>query len=294
LLQSIAKCMTNISTTDISNLNVTSPALYADRDSTNTFIFSVSTFDSLHPASAVRAVEQQPGSGMSVQSKSALLRTRLDPPLSSQEVSVTADPHTATAAAGNGVPSSSISVSYVVTSQQIGATYSQLSSQLQSSVSSGLFDTYLTQYATLLGAPGFVNCTSTNVSTADLLPYTADDDDGNTDDDDNSTSNKSMVQDIKSKAFLILSILFLACFIIGTAPYTYRLCIGAEKWSQKSPSLSSAANDVSGSARSSLSTFQSRMSENKSSFVSNPLAARSKTSTMPGGLPASDTTDYNM
>lgn len=71
---------------------------------------------------------------------------------------------------------SQIHTAYDVSVRDASLSYSSLSSQLSTAVESGQFDTYLTDFAQQTGAVGFVDATSTTVTTEDLEPSDDDDD----------------------------------------------------------------------------------------------------------------------
>jgi hypothetical protein len=69
--------------------------------------------------------------------------------------------------------SSSLATSYSVSTTQTGVTYSSLSSQLETNIANGEFDSFLNYYATVYNTPGFVNATSTSASTVNDLASTS-------------------------------------------------------------------------------------------------------------------------
>ncbi len=65
--------------------------------------------------------------------------------------------------------SNSIYTNYTVSTTQSGVTYDSLSTQLSDNIANGVFDSYLKQYSSVYGAPGFANATSTVVTTTNGL-----------------------------------------------------------------------------------------------------------------------------
>jgi hypothetical protein len=65
--------------------------------------------------------------------------------------------------------SSSLLTSYTVSTTETGVTYSSLSSQLSTNIENGEFDGFLNYYATVYNTPGFVNATSSTVTTVNDL-----------------------------------------------------------------------------------------------------------------------------
>lgn len=73
---------------------------------------------------------------------------------------------------------SAITTTYTVTATIPGQTFQSLSSQLNASVVTGVFNTLITQYAQVNNAYGFINATSNSVTTVELDDNDSDNNNG--------------------------------------------------------------------------------------------------------------------